>query len=181
MDLRAATRTILDSDEPADWLQLADMYIASFVAMPDSFVLPAQHAVLAPVVNAFYDNDVAFAEYVRALRDELPKGARRAAVHYVFRTINGRATQQVRRARMARALLVVEAMLGRKLEPDERKRVAAKLEQHWATRRREFLKAARGSTHKGRLTTDEQSALLKEFWDEIDAEIARRELPMFKV
>jgi len=180
MQLRDATRAILDSEAPAEWIKLANMYIVSFNKMPDSFVLPAKHAILAPVINAFYDSDEGFAEYIRALRDQFPRGPQRDALHILYRTVNGRVVQQVRRARLARALLAVEAAIGRKLEADERDRVAAKLEQHWGKRRTDYLNAVRSTTDKGRINTDERSSMLAEFWEQVDGEIARRELPQFK-
>lgn len=180
MQLRDATRLILDSEAPADWIKLADSYISSFNKLSESFILPSAHAMLAPVINAFYDNDAAFGEYIRAIRDQLPPGHQRDELHATYRTINGRSVQQVRRARLARALLVVEAAIGRRLDPDERVRVSTKLEQHWGKRRLDYLKEARSKTLKGRVSADERSDLVHTFWDTIDAEITRGDLPMFK-
>lgn len=181
MTLRDATRTILGSESPAEWLRLADMYIGSFNQMPSSFVLPAQHAVLKPVIEAFHSSTEAFVKYIQAIRDQYQPGDQRAELQMLYRTVLTRSVQQSRRARVARAITVAETMFGRSLDPDERDRVTKKLEQYWAQRRMQFLKSARGSTDKGRLRSDERTELLKQFWAEIDGEIERRDLPMFKL
>lgn len=180
MNLREATRVILASKKPDEQLKLADMYIDAYNKMPSTFVLPAQMAALKPLVDTFHANLDSFTRYARALRDALPPGSERSAMHQFYRTLNTRLVQRVGRSRDARALAVVEEMLHRELDPDERDRVLVKLNQFWSRRRREFLEAARRSTEKGRLNTDERSTLLVEFWAQIDEEIERRELPMFK-
>jgi hypothetical protein len=157
------------------------MYIGSFNQMPDAFVLPAQHAVLKPVIEAFNLDTATFVNYIRAIRDQYEPGQQKVELQRLYRTILTRSVQQSRRGRVHRAIVATEKMLGRTLDPDERDRVTLKLEQHWAHRRLEFLKSARSTTDKGRLNTDERSEKLQEFWDEIDAEIARGELPMFKL
>lgn len=181
MSLRETTQAILGADDPAEWLRLADMYIATFNQMPASFVLPAQHAVLKPAIVAFHHDPATFARYIEAIRDQFPPGDKKIGLHRLYRTVLTRVVQQDRRARMARALVAVEKMIGRPLTTDERERVIHKLEQHWAYRRMQFLKAARSSTAKGRLSSDERAEMLKQFWEEIDAEIERRELPMFRL
>lgn len=181
MSLRDATQSILASEDPANWLQLADMYIGSFNQMHSSFVLPAQHKVLAPIIEAFHDDGETFIKYIKAIRDQYQPGSHKSAIQAVYRTILTRVVQQGRRARLARALAVTEAVVGRPLEPDERARVGRKLEQHWALRRLQYLKAARGKVESGRLSSDERAELLQDFWHEIDDEISRRELPMFKL
>lgn len=181
MSLREATRQILDSDRPAEWLRLADLYMNTYNQMPETFVLPAQHAMLKPVIDTFKSDLERFVLYVQAIRDQYGPGEKRVELQKLYRTILVRQMQQSRRSRVGRALKVVETMLNRGLGPDERERVSRKLDQHWARRRQLYLEGARRGTDKGRLSSDERSELLNEFWAEVDAEIDRRELPMFKL
>lgn len=81
--------------------------------------------------------------------------------------------QQSRRSRLGRALEVVEVICGRRLEPDERERIARNLEETWAQRRSEYLKAARSKTSTGRLSPDERAEQVRAFWEMVDGEIAR--------
>lgn len=181
MTLREATRHILDSDDPLNWLELADMYIGSYNQMPDSFVLPAEHAVLQSVIAGFHSDMDAFADYIRAIRDQYPPGDDKVKLHGLYRTVFTRQVQKARRQRVQKAIEQVERALNRKLEYDEWVRVTAKLEQYWAKRRREFLKSQRALTAKGRLSTDVQNTVLKQFWAEINAEIDRGCLPIFNL
>lgn len=180
MSLREATKEILDSDNPAELLRLADMYIESFNKMPEAFVLPAKHVILRPVIEAFSDDLDAFVRYIHAVREQFPPGLKRADLQMFYRTILTRSVQQSRRQRLSRAVAVMEQVVGRRLEREERERVAKRLEQNWASRRMDFLKSHRGATDKGRLRSDERSELLEEFWGQIDAEIAQRDLPMLR-
>lgn len=181
MTLREATRHILDSEEPAKWLELADMYIKSYKQLPDVFVIPADHAILQPVVAGFHADTEAFVEYIKAIRDMTQPGDERIKLHDLYRTIITRRVMGVRRQRVQTALRAVERAINRPLDPDEAARVGTKLEQYWARRRRELLKNHRSKTVKGRLSTSVQNSLLKEFWAEIDAEIERGELPIFNI
>jgi hypothetical protein len=181
MGLRGATQAILSSDKPAEWLKLADMYINSFNQMPEAFVLPAKHAILKPVIEAFHNDLETFVRYTQAIRDQLPPGEDKVDLQHFYRTLITRSVQQSRRARMNKALESVEKALGRTLDHEERERVAVRLERHWAMRRRELLKHARSATPSGRVSTDVQAEMLKEFWQEIDREIDNRELPIFNI
>ncbi len=93
-----------------------------------------------------------------------------------YRITRDRILQQSRRLRIGRALEVVDVIRGRRLEPDERDRMVAKLEQHWGKRRRDYLKDARVKTDAGQRSPDERSELSKAFWEMIDGEIARGEV-----
>ena len=181
MDLREASRFIVESDQPAEQLRLADMYIHSFNQMPQSFVLPADHAILKPVIEAFHDDIDLFVKYVRAIRDQLPAGDDKVDVQHLYRTLVTRTVQQARRARIHRALEVVESIVGRQLDQDERDRVATKLERLWAYKRMEVMKQARGDTTKGRLSSDVRADVLKGFWDAVDRDIENRHLPIFNI
>lgn len=97
-------------------------------------------------------------------------------LQFQHRLTQSREVQQSRRLRLGRALEVVEAICGRRLEPDERERGARNLEETWAQRRSEYLKAARSKTSRGRLSSDERAEQVRAFWAMVDGEIARGEV-----
>jgi len=176
MDIGETTKVILAAQSPVEWLRLADMYIMRSSQAPGEFALPAEHAVLSPVIESFRCDPDAFAQYILKIRDQLQPGGRRGDVNLLYRITRDRIFQQSRRLRIGRALEVVDVICGRRLEPDERDRMIAKLEQHWAQRRREYLKEARVKTEKGQLSADERGELAKAFWMMIDGEVARGEI-----
>lgn len=118
----------------------------------------------------------AFVQYYLKTQDQLQLCDRWGEVHFLYRLIHSREVQKSRRLRLERALEVVEAICGRRLEPDERERVARNLEETWAQRRSESLKAARSKTSTGRLSLDERAEQVRAFWEMVDGEIARGEV-----
>lgn len=101
---------------------------------------------------------------------------RRSDISLLYRIARDRMLQKSRRLRLGHALEIVEASCGRRLEPHERERVARNLEETWARRRREYLKAARSKTSTGRLSSDERGEQVRAFWEMVDGEIARRDV-----
>lgn len=173
---KVTTKAILAAQSPVEWLRLADMYIMRSSQAPGEFALPAEHAVLSPVIESFRNDPDAFPLYILEIRDQLQPGDRRRDVNLLYRITRDRILQQSRRLRLGRALEVVDVICGRRLEPDERERVARNLEQYWAQRRREYLKAARSKTSTGRLSSDERAEQVRAFWEMVDGEITRGEV-----
>ena len=176
MDIGEATKVILAAQSPVEWLRLADMYIMRSSQAQGEFALPAEHAVLSPVIESFRSDPNAFPHYILEIRDRLQPGDRRRDVNLLYRITRDRILQQSRRLRSGRALGVVDVICGRRLEPGERERVARNLEQHWAQRRSESLKAARSKTSTERLNLDERAEQVRAFWEMVDGEIARGEV-----
>lgn len=178
-DVRNATDFILHDHDPAKWLVLVDQYVLTLTRVGE-LILPREHAVLRPVVEAFQDDLPGFVDYVRALRDTLPAGEAKINVHQFYRVLAVRHAQQVRRRRLDKALDKAGAVLGRALDPDERRRVAILLEKHWGARRLQLLRDTKKQLGR-RVSTAERAELLDQFWAEVDAEIAAGRLPMFQL
>lgn len=92
MGLREATRVILDSADPAGELRLADEYLSTFRRSPENFVLPEEHAHLMPIIEKFHSDEETFARYIRAVRDQSPRGRKYADLHelyFIFIARNG--------------------------------------------------------------------------------------------
>jgi len=176
--LRETTEVLLESPDTAThWLSTADKYMQSYAENPTGFFLPAEHLFLKPLVDAYADNLDGFVEYVRGVRDSLPRDSKGwDRVQRFYRKIMSRSVQQSRRERAERAVAKAEELYGR-AEFHQRLQWIAKLEHHWAKRRLDFLAERREKTENNRLSVEERAELLEEFWDEIDTEISRGEIP----
>jgi hypothetical protein len=171
MDLRTTTGKLLRDPDPAQWLRLADSYIQAYNRIPDKFVLPAQHAFLKPIIESFAQDTQALSRYILALRDAVDGGAR-DELHALYRTISMRALQTDRRARIKRAVSVLEEQYrrsGRALDHDELQRVSRFVEQTWGDMRMQAMAMAREQLKAKRLTVEERAIELSAFWRTIDA------------
>lgn len=181
MDLRTATSSLLRDPKVATWLKLADSYIQAYNRMPKQFVLPAEHSMLKPVIEAFaYDTD-AFAQYIRALRDAAD-GTAYDELHELYRMVSMRALQNERRARIRKGLLLLfphmAAALGREPTYDEQMRIARFIEQRWGAMRIEFLASERRLYKTRRLSSEERNISLKRFWKSLDDALEKGEVPL---
>jgi len=176
MQIHETTNLLLSNlDRTGTWLRITDQYIQAHNKDPKSFSLPKSYALLQPLIEAYANNPEGFLYYVRGIRDSIEKdSAAYAEVHTVFRRLNGRLTQQMRRERSQRAVEKAEDLYGPTGYHD-RMQWVSQLEHSWAKRRISFLSMASGGV---RLSLDERTELLIEFWDEIDTEINNgRRLP----
>ena len=169
MSLHESTNVLLsDTEKLATWLNLADNYIQAFNDDRKNFVLPKAYGVLHPLIEAFANNLEGFVVYIKGVRDSLPrKSLAFEEVHALYRRVNGRYTQQVRRERTQRAVDKAEELYG-KTDYHPRQKWISVLEHEWAQRRLLFLQEfSRGE----RVSMDKRAELLAEFWDMIDTEI----------
>jgi len=173
---REASDWLLGTDAPVKWLRLVDDYVPRYLNQPDMFELPHAHAILQPLIARFAKTPAAFPDYVKAIRDSLPKGMASLEVNAFYRTVLVRHVQQERRARLSRALVVYERRYG-PLTPDQKHPLARALEGVWAQRRLEALRKRRKQSRRNRLSSEEQAEALKEFWDQTDREIDTEKLP----
>jgi hypothetical protein len=169
MSLKDTTYLLLQNPgRTATWLNLADKYIQSYNENPTHFVLPKAYSFLLPLIESYANNLEAFLQYIIGIRDSLDKNsAAFSEVQALFRRINGRYTQQIRRERSSRAIAKAEKLFG---ETDYHTRIqwVSDLEHEWAQRRLSFMDdASRGK----RLSLDRRAELLAEFWNIIDTEI----------
>jgi hypothetical protein len=158
-----------DPDHAAELLDMADRYIDLYNEGPSRFILPSDHAMLAPLIGLYAAKPIGLVGYVRGVRDSFPaNSAIYQPLHKLYRRLSGRYVQQVRRERMNRAMAKAIELYGD--APYQTKRVwLDKLERMWAQRRLRHQTMHR--TGRSRLSRDELSDVLAEFWDMIDAEI----------
>jgi len=150
------------------WLNLADKYIQAFNEDRANFVLPRAYIVLKPIIEAYANNLEGFCMYLKGIRDSVPKSDPLfSELQILYRRVNGRYTQQVRRERAQRVTAKAETIFGPASYHTKYKWVAD-LEHEWAKRRIEFMQ----NVSKGkRLSMDERAEHLAEFWNDIDTEI----------
>ena len=77
---------------------------------------------------------------------------------------------------MARAIIKAEALFG-EIPYTKRMQWMAEQEHVWAKRRLAFLEIQRKRLKQERLSTELRTEMLLEFWDIIDTEIYKGELP----
>jgi hypothetical protein len=176
MNLSEATQFIFYSGDPAQWLRLADTYIQQYNAMPRLFILPREHAQLKPVIETYARDDSGLTAYVLGFRDDLQDGEQKIAVNALYRKINVRYVQRVRRERLARAIDMAEKKFGT-LDYETRLRYSKKLEQAWGKRRLNWLADVRKKIGRRNIPLEEMNDALAVFWKDIDDEIERGEVP----
>lgn len=172
MDIQTTTSALHCAPDAATWLKLADNYIQAYNKLPNRFVLPSQHSILKPIIEHFAGDLRSFALYIKALRDGAEGGAW-DELHDLYRTVSLRALQQTRRARIRRAVdLVSEAvagLLGRKPNFDEQQRIGRLVETHWGAKRLQYLQQERTLRRINKLSAEERSIALDQFWSDLDA------------
>lgn len=181
MDLREATNWLLRAPDIGKWLRMADSYIQAYNRIPDQFVLPREHAVLKPVIDAFALDTQAFATYIRAMRDG-SEGIAYDELHDLYRTVSVRALQTQRRSRIRKAALLlvplVEQKVGRVLRYDDEVVLAKFIEQRWGAMRMMALASARAERQDRRLPAEDRAILLEEFWRALDRKLDEGEVPL---
>lgn len=177
MSLPELTDHLISDPQAADKLRLADSYILQIQRMGRTFVLPEEHALIEPIIERYSKSLPKFVAYVRDVRDTVaPRSTSYIALHELYRTLEVRMVQQQRRDRARKALAWLESRYP-KLTVDQKNRWVRKLEQQWGRERLDFMEKYRNKTASGRLSTEEREEVLKEFWQEVDAEVAAGKLP----
>ena len=176
--LSAVTATLLrNPDKVKEWLTIADKHMTSYEDNPEVFLLPKAHEFLKPLIEAYSNNLEGFTQYLLELRDNFDRKSRQFVdVQAIYRRLNGRYVQQSRRERMARAIIKAEALFG-EIPYTKRMQWMAEQEHIWAQRRLAFLEQQRKRLKQERLSTELRTEMLLEFWDIIDTEIYKGELP----
>ncbi len=181
MDLRETTTYLLRLPDIGAWLKLADNYISTYNRMPERFVLPVEHALLKPIIEAFAKDGAAFTTYVHALRDATD-GAAYDELNGLYRTVSVRVLQTVRRTRLRKATLLLlpqlEPLLGRDIGYDDQQRVAKFLEQCWGAMRMAAMSEERANQKAKHLNSVDRSVLLENFWKNLDQQLDQGEVPM---
>ena len=172
------TDDLLLNHEPAKWLRLADSYIQMFNKSPREFILPREHARLKPLIEIYAHDLQGFVLYILGVRDSYTHDAATYAdLHKLYRTVSTRALQQDRRVRLNAAVEKAMQLRGRPASFHTRATWARRMEQAWGQRRLQHMSEYRDKTQRNRLTVEERSEILDEFWKSIEEEIARGDLP----
>lgn len=163
------------SDQPDAWLRTADRYISTYNKDPKHFVLPKNHRDMLPVIEEYAYDLRGFVQFIAKVRDLCRRGDAEA-VQKLYRTVNGRLTQQERRARFDRALEKAQELYGPYPDYMTRMRWLSALEQVWRRRRLRYLDDARAKVGR-RLTRDEVGEAAAAFWAELDVDIDAGKVP----
>ena len=169
MSIQDSTNTLLSNKNGiATWLNVADNYIQAFNEDRANFVLPRAYIALKPIIESYANNLEGFALYVKGMRDTVAKkDPMYVELQALYRRVNGRYIQQVRRERSQRVVVKAEKLFGM-ADYHTKQRWVADLEHNWAQRRISFMQ----NVSKGkRLGMEERAEHLAEFWNDIDTEI----------
>jgi hypothetical protein len=178
MDMDRVTQKLIDDPKAAEQLKFADIYIDQYHRMgAKSFSLPTEHAHLKPIIERYADDLPKFVEFVKGVRDEVePRSETYISLHELYRTLQVRLVQQIRRDRAARALAWLEKHYP-KATMKQKADWLHKLEQRWGRERFAAMDAARSKGKRDRLTTEEREEVLDQFWREVDDDIKEGSLP----
>lgn len=176
--LKELRDTLLSISHPERLLKLADEYLSRFEEMGDSFILPAEHAIVKPVLE-FYKGDLdGWVKFVKGTRDKLNKQSDEfRAIQDFYKVLNVRAIQ-----RRTRAVIDVatEVALKKGLIEDNwmaKQHYARRCVQAWKLRKDFMQDEVRRTAPKGRISVDHREALLKDFWAMIAEEVNNGEVP----
>lgn len=178
-DLKNTTDFLLRNPSSVKkWLTLADKYMQTFTQDPLNFLLPKAHEILKPLIEVYARNTDGFLQYIMGVRDSFAKGDNAwEDAQLVYRRINGRYVQQLRRERSKRAVEKAQELYGSPPTYNARLQWISDLEHGWAQRRLSFLDAARKQLTNNRVDTETRAELLLEFWETIDMEIYEGKIP----
>lgn len=174
------THKIIDHDDPASLLEHADDYCFTYRRMgADKFILPADHAELLPIIEAYAHRPHAFLRYTQMVRDEVHaayKGMSKAEeMQEFYRNLVVRVAQASLRDRRRRALAWLEKNYPH-ATTSERAAWVARLEKQWTQLRRSILAAERKQAG-GRLPMSRVSEITEGFWTMVDEDIDAGNLP----
>lgn len=176
--LRTLMQTLINADDSADTLTLADNYLGRMEAMGDDFVLPRDHLLVKPILDYYHNDLTGFTRYVKRVRDGMmPKSESKKNVHEVYRRLLIRLTQQERRVRLDFAANIA---IQKALIPDDyhaRLRYNERCTAVWGKRKENLLRTVRSETPGKRISTDHREQLLASFWKTIRQELDNGEVP----
>jgi hypothetical protein len=172
--LRSATADLLRQHDVPEQIKLCDAMIAAYNKVPEKFVLPRQYSGLRPIIANFADDPQGWSEYIRIVRDAVD-GAAYDAMHEIYRSISTRVLQQIRRARVRKAVKVLCGRIGRAtgVEPpyDEQLVIGRRIELMWKKQRAEAISLARSEYRNNRQPFEDKTEMLDAFWKEIDSKL----------
>tara|TARA_R110002073_G_scaffold7268_5_gene41575 strand:- start:1559 stop:2131 length:573 start_codon:yes stop_codon:yes gene_type:complete len=176
--LKETTDMLLrNPDKIADWLTLADKYMRAYVDDPKLFLMPKDHSFLQPLVTAYAKDLDGFTAYIGEIRDAFDRrSAQWLDTQRIYRRVNGRHVQQVRRERSNRAVDKALQLYG-DVDFQTRLQWVSNLEHAWAQRRVAFLEIERKRFENDRIDVESRVELLAEFWNDIDTEIHEGKIP----
>ena len=175
--LKIVWEEIVDSKSASKWIELADYYIEIYNKNPSIFVLPTVHNKLSEVIKAYHNDVRGFLVFVKSIRDAIT-GDEQGKVHQYYRKVTSRSGQQIRRARLAQALALIEDHLNLSFDARQRESVGMWLTQYWGKERVAVLEHERVNTSGNRLSTDTRAEICQTFWDEVDSKLNDNIVPI---
>lgn len=176
--LKELRDTLTQIAHPDRVLKLADRYLQDFEERKDEFILPKEHALVKPILEYYVGDLDGWKKFIRIVRDRLPPSSQeRHDVQELYKLICVRVIQRRNRVLLEAA---TDVAIRKNLIPsswDTKQRYAKRCIQAWKIRKDNMLRAVRQQSPKGRVSADHREQLLREYWDQVAAEIENGEVP----
>ena len=170
---------IANDPEPASLVKFLDQYIVLFLKDPERFVLPVEHAWMAPILETYAYDTEAYVKYLTYVRNLTPQPEYKA-IHRAEKDIRTRMLMRVRRQRAERAIEKAVEKHGDYPDYETRVRWIAHCERQWSLAREQYMKKARAASG-GSLTREAQAEHNAEFFRSLDQRIERGDVPPWSV
>ena len=143
--------------------------------------LPRSLAIIAPLINAYYQDRDGWLEFVRYVRDNGPwdlASGRWKKVQDIMRTAHSNAVQFRTRRYAGLAADLKEKTFG-KGQRGDRTAYKAAVQKLWKDQRKFKVSKARAESGKKHLPKDEEMEVIDKFWTQIESDINAGKFPIF--
>ena len=168
---------IVDSETPAEMVELLDAYIQMYKKSVITFIMPTEHQKLFYAVVKFSSDLKGYVEFISQTRDVLGE-KHFDKMQFVFRRINSRFTQIERRRRLKSATEIIGSVLRKDFTVGQKNAVESWLENYWSKERLDDLEYARKRGKSIRLSTEERAEICDGFWSTVDHELKNKRSPI---
>lgn len=160
---------LADPEQRLISLQIADKYLVEYDRDPKFLVIPWEHSFAKPVVEAFANDPLAYAKWLKKLNNNhFERGSELGkSLTELSAKIQSRGLNQRRRAIESDALF---SALKHGALKDTTLDKARWLKRFRDTVKREYeahMKAFRSKTDKGRIKTEEREVIVAEYWEQM--------------
>ena len=143
--------------------------------------LPRSLAIIAPLINEYYEDRMGWLEFVRYVRDNGPwdlDSAKWKEVQHLMRNENSNAVQFRRRMYAGLAADLKEKTFGKGQRGDRTAYMKA-VQKLWKDQLKFKVSKARAESGKKHLPQDEQMEVSDKFWTQIESDINAGKIPIF--
>ena len=156
-----------DPAERVVCFQIADKYLVEYDRRPEFLLIPKEHAFSKPVVEAFANDSLAYAKWLRKLNTNYLERASEPSklLTEVASRVQSRGLNQRRRAIESDALFAAIKSQAVKDVTLDKARYTKRLRDFIKKDYESHLKSFRSKTSNGKLTQEERETIILEYWE----------------